>query len=45
LLEKVVSLVIDNDKGGEVLHPDFPYGFHAEFLKGHQFDRFDILLG
>ena len=30
LLEEVVPLVVDDDKGGKVLHLDAPHGLHAE---------------
>ena len=41
LLEEVVPLVIDKDECREVLNPDFPDGFHAEFGIFHAFDAFD----
>ena len=28
--EKIVAFVVDNDKGGEILHLDVPNGFHPE---------------
>ena len=41
-IKEVVSFIINNNKGGEVLNPDFSYGFHSEFFKIDNFHRFDI---
>jgi hypothetical protein len=31
IAEKVVPLVVDENEGGELLHINFPHGFHSEF--------------
>lgn len=38
LLKKVVSFVIDDDEGREILYPDLTDGFHAQLFKIYQFD-------
>ena len=43
LLEKIVTLVIDEDEGGEVFDVDFPDGFHPEFGKVDDFLALDVL--
>src|SRR5262249_18257329 len=45
LLEKVVALVIDDDKGGKILHFDSPDCLHAELGKLHGLDLLDAMLG
>ena len=45
MLEEVVALVINKDECREVLYPDFPYGFHAEFWIFHALDALDVFLG
>ena len=44
LLEEVVALVIHQDKGGEVLHGDFPDGLHTQFGIFHALDALDAAL-
>ena len=44
LLEEVVAFVVHEDEGREVLHFDFPYGFHAQFRIFHALDALDALL-
>ena len=44
LLEEVVALVIHQDKGGEVLHRDFPDGLHTQFGIFHALDALDAAL-
>ena len=43
--EEVVALVIHEDECREVLHADFPDGFHSEFRKLDAFDALDVVLG
>ena len=44
LFEEVVSLVIHENEGGEVLHLYLPNGLHAEFGVFNTFNRLDVLL-
>src|SRR5215469_17605075 len=43
--EKVVSLVIDDDEGGEVAHLDLPDGLHPELGVLDHLDAGDTVLG
>lgn len=43
VLEEVVALVVHQDEGGEVLHGDLPYGFHAQFGKRDDFLRLNVV--
>jgi hypothetical protein len=43
--KKVISLVIHDNKGREILYFNPPDGLHAEFLKGLDLDFLDIILG
>ncbi len=45
LLEEVVALVVDQNKGREVDNLDLPDRFHAEFREVDTFDLLDILFG
>ena len=43
--EEVVALVINEDERGEILHFDFPDGFHAELGVFEKFYLLDAVLG
>ena len=43
--KKVVTLVIDDDKGGEVLDIDLAHGLHAQLGEIDHLDRLDRVLG
>lgn len=45
LLEEVVTLVIDQDEGWEVLYANLPYRLHTQLGELYALDRFDVLLG
>lgn len=44
LLEEVITLVIYQDKRGEVLYLDLPDRFHTQFRIFHALDALDIVL-
>lgn len=44
LLEEVITLVIYQDKRGEVLYLDLPDRFHTQFRVFHALDALDIVL-
>ena len=44
LLEEIVALVVHKNKCREVLHFDFPDGFHSQFWILYAFNRLDIIL-
>ena len=44
LFKEVIAFIIHQDECREVLHFDFPDGFHAEFRILYALNRFDILL-
>ena len=44
LLEEVVSLVVYEDEGGEVLYLNLPDGFHAEFGELYALNALDVVL-
>ena len=43
--EEVVSLVVDQNEGGEVLHLNFPNGFHTEVFEIENFNFRDVIFG
>ncbi len=43
-LEEIVTLVVDQDEGGEIFDADLPDGFHAEFREFHAFYALDVFL-
>ena len=44
LLEEVVTLIVNNDEGGEVLDVDLPHGLHTELLHIKDLDLLDGVL-
>ena len=45
MFKEVISLVVDEDEGGEVFNLNLPYGLHTEFRVFHAFDALDVVLG
>ena len=44
-LEEIIALVVNEDKGGEILDPDLPDGLHSELGIFHALDGLDVVLG
>ena len=42
--EEVITFVVDDDEGGEILNFDLPHRFHAEFWILKDFDGTDAIL-
>ncbi len=42
-LEEIITFVIDEDEGWEVLHGDLPDRFHSELFKINHFYGLDVI--